>query len=148
LIFEVAPSTIALILTNFVIQRSGNPSVMRLTIMNYQYVYPALDILQPSGYITAANVSEFQALIAGAVNNPENTVTLIDMSRVEFLDSAGLMVLVSAFRMAQSLSKRFSLCSLAPSVRIIFELTQLDRAFEIFEDRKDFEANLRHLVAA
>jgi len=98
--------------------------------------------LQPSGYVTAANVSDFQETLAVAVNSKEHSVFLVDMHQVEFLDSAGLMALVTAFRQAQSLGKRFSLCSLPPSVRIIFELTQLDRAFEIFEDRHSFEAAL------
>jgi anti-anti-sigma regulatory factor len=42
--------------------------------------------------------------------------------------------------LAQSLGKRFSLCSVSPSVRIVFELTQLDGAFEIFENKAMFEA--------
>jgi anti-anti-sigma regulatory factor len=50
------------------------------------------------------------------------------------------MALVSALTLAQQLGKRFSLCSVAPSIRIIFELTQLDRVFEIFDNAVEFEA--------
>ena len=57
------------------------------------------------------------------------------MSQVEALDSAGLMLLVSTLTLAQRLGKRFSLFEISPSVRIIFELTQLDRVFEILEDQ-------------
>ncbi len=105
-------------------------------------------IYEPHGYITAANVSTFQETLTQLVTARKNTIFLIDMHRVEFLDSAGLMTLVAAFRLAQSLGKQFSLCSLAPSVRIIFELTQLDRVFEIFEDRVAFEISLKTTVAA
>lgn len=105
-------------------------------------------IHEPYGYITAANVTTFQETLTQLVTARENTIFLIDMEQVEFLDSAGLMALVAAFRLAQSLGKRFSLCSLAPSVRIIFELTQLDRAFEIFKDRVAFETALNASVAA
>ncbi len=55
------------------------------------------------------------------------------MGQVESIDSAGLMVLVSALSMAQRLNKRLSLCSVSHSVRMIFELTQLDKVFEIFD---------------
>lgn len=99
--------------------------------------------IQPTGYITAANASDFQQSLREIVRSPEHSSFLVDMHQVEFLDSAGLMALVSAFRFAQSLGKQFSFCSLAPSVRIIFEVTQLDKVFEIFATRADFEASLQ-----
>ncbi|NJK50754.1 STAS domain-containing protein [Candidatus Gracilibacteria bacterium] len=102
---------------------------------------------EPSGYITAANVNEFKSELLAAVNSQDYTTFLVDMSRVEFVDSAGLMAIVSAFRQAQSLGRQLSLCSLAPSVRIIFELTQLDRIVEIFEDCSAFIRATEQLVA-
>jgi anti-anti-sigma factor len=67
---------------------------------------------------------------------------LVDMSQVESLDSAGLLALVSTLTLAQQIDKQFALCHVSASIRIIFELTQLDRVFEIFEDRLAFEACL------
>jgi len=109
---------------------------MALTFMNSQ-----LTVIQPSGHVNAANAVEFQQQLTTAVSSGERPV-LVDMHRVESLDSAGLMAVVSAFRLAQSRKQRFSLCCLAPSIRIIFELTQLDEAFEIFESRDAFTATL------
>jgi anti-sigma B factor antagonist len=103
---------------------------------------------QPSGYITAANVNEFKQALLSAVTSQDYSTFLMDMSHVEFLDSAGLMALVSAFRQAQSMGKRFSLCSLAPSVRIIFELTQLDRVLEIFENKEAFDRTIEEQLVA
>jgi anti-anti-sigma factor len=98
-----------------------------------------LTIIQPSGHINAANAEEFQRQLTKAVASEQNAV-LIDMKQVESLDSAGLMALVSALSLAQTLNRSFSLCCVAPSIRIIFELTQLDRAFQIFESRDAFLA--------
>ena len=70
------------------------------------------------------------------------SILLIDMKQVEFLDSAGLMVLISAYRLAIELDRRLSFCSVTPSVRMIFELTQLDKKFEIFENRQAFDLTL------
>lgn len=92
-----------------------------------------LTIIQPSGYINASNAAEFQHQLTKAVASEQNVVVLVDMNQIESLDSAGLMALVSALSLAQTLKRRFSLCSVAPSIRIIFELTQLDSAFEIFD---------------
>jgi anti-anti-sigma regulatory factor len=46
-----------------------------------------------------------------------------------------LIALVTAQRLAQDLNQRLVLCSVAPSIMILFELTQLDRAFEFFANR-------------
>lgn len=96
--------------------------------------------IRPSGYITAANASQFQTELAATVTQKSAANFLIDMHQVEFLDSAGLMALVSALRLSQNLGKRFALCSIPAPVRIVFEVTQLDKAFEIVESREAFAA--------
>ncbi|TVQ45927.1 MAG: anti-sigma factor antagonist [Gloeocapsa sp. DLM2.Bin57] len=98
--------------------------------------------LAPEGYLCAANAAIFQQQLSqslSSVSSPSQKAILVDMSKVEFLDSAGLMCLVSAYRLAKELGKRFSICSLNPSVKMIFELTQLDQSLEIFESPKQFE---------
>lgn len=104
--------------------------------------------LEPSGYVTAANVNQFEQQLTDTIVSDDYCAFLIDMEKVELLDSAGLMALVSAFRLAQQLGKRFGICSVSPSVRMIFELTQLDRIVDIFESRDDFDVKSDRLVAA
>lgn len=97
--------------------------------------------LTPEGYLCAGNVGMFQKQLSESLSSisfRDHRAILIDMSKVEFLDSAGLMCLVSAHRLAKELGKRFSICSLTPSVRMIFELTQLDQSLEIFESTAEF----------
>lgn len=101
---------------------------------------PQITVVQPHGHINASNAVDFQQQLTTAVSSEQPQVLLIDMSQVESLDSAGLMALVSALSLAQGLNHRFSLCCMSASIRIIFELTQLDRVFEIFDNRADFEA--------
>ncbi|MEG3438665.1 STAS domain-containing protein [Pannus brasiliensis CCIBt3594] len=107
-----------------------------------------LALFEPAGYITAANSLDFQEQLTELVNKGEHSIFLVDMSAVEFLDSAGLMVLVTAFRLAGNLGKSFNICSIPPSVKIIFELTQLDRVLSIYRDREEFEASLQPSLAA
>lgn len=111
---------------------------MQATLTN-----PQITILQPNGYVNASNAAEFQSQLLAAISSPNLSILLLDMERVEYIDSAGLMALVSALNMAQRLKRRFSICSVSPSVRMIFELTQLDRAFEIFETRAAFNATIK-----
>jgi anti-sigma B factor antagonist len=59
---------------------------------------------------------------------------VIDLSGVEFLDSAGVGVLVGLFKHARGLGGSARFCGLTPGVRTILELIRLDRIFEIYDD--------------
>jgi len=96
--------------------------------------YPRITLICPQGVLNATNATEFQRELETAVWERHSNL-LVDLEQVESLDSAGLMALVSALKLAQSLGKRFSLCSVSASMKIIFELTQLDRVFEIFDSK-------------
>lgn len=103
---------------------------------------PKITVIRPSGSFNAANAAEFQQYMATVVHQALDNNILVNLEQVESIDSAGLMALVHSLRLAQSLGKRFGLCSVSPSIQIIFELTQLDRAFEIFDSQAKFEAAL------
>jgi anti-sigma B factor antagonist len=115
---------------------------MQTTIASSQ-----ITVIQPQGHLNAANAPEFGRQLTEVVASEQPAIVLVDMEQVETLDSAGLMVLVSALSQAQSQNYQFSICSLSPSIRIVFELTQLDRVFEIFESRATFEAATRSSAA-
>lgn len=92
-------------------------------------------VIQPLGSLHSENVTTFQHQLNAAILSEEHSSLLVDMAQVESIDSDGLMALVAALSTSQRLNKRLSLCSVSHSVRIIFELTQLDRAFEILDGR-------------
>lgn len=93
---------------------------------------------QPQGYLSAANAKDFLQQLTKTVETSENSVILIDMKEVEFMDSAGLMALIEGFRLAQEMKRELSICSVAPPVRMLFEITQLDNVFNIFENQDSF----------
>jgi anti-sigma B factor antagonist len=86
---------------------------------------PQDTVIRPQGHVNSSNVFAFQDQLTKAMMSPGSASLMVDMSEVESLDSAALMSLVSTLSLAQRL------CSLSAPARIIFELTQLDRAFEI-----------------
>ena len=110
--------------------------------MKTDLVQSKVTVVQPQGHLNASNAADFQDRLTNAVFSPENSILLVDMEKVESLDSAGLMALVSALRLSRDLNQRFGLCGILPSIKIMFELTQLDRAFEIFENRAAFQSAL------
>lgn len=57
---------------------------------------------------------------------------LVNMSGVHFIDSTGLSSLVQGMKHCRQEEGDLCLCELQQPVRIIFELTRLDRAFDIY----------------
>jgi anti-sigma B factor antagonist len=57
---------------------------------------------------------------------------VINLANVEFLDSTALSTLVQGMKRARERRGDMRLCGLQQPVRMIFELTRLDRVFEIF----------------
>lgn len=59
---------------------------------------------------------------------------LINLTEVPYMDSAGLGVLVSGLKNANRLSGDLRIWGLQDEVKSIFELTRLNKVFQIFED--------------
>lgn len=75
---------------------------------------------------------QFQAATA---ESPAQVV--VNLEKVDFVDSTGLSTLVQALNHARQLDGDVRLCGLQQPVRIIFELTRLDKVFEIFPTEED-----------
>jgi len=91
-------------------------------------------IFQAQGSLNASNAQDFHKSLMQNIQSELASGLFVDMSQVESLDSAGLISLVSALKHARQLQKRLCLCSVPPAIRIVFELTQLDRAFEMVDE--------------
>ncbi|NEQ39014.1 MAG: STAS domain-containing protein [Okeania sp. SIO3I5] len=59
---------------------------------------------------------------------------IIDMTNVDFIDSSGLSALVVGLKTAREHGYRLVICNLKPTVKLAFEITQLDRVFQIFNN--------------
>lgn len=64
----------------------------------------------------------------------DNAHVVVDLSGVNFLDSAALASLVKGMKRCREFQGDLFLSGLQQPVRIIFELTRLDKAFRIFTD--------------
>ena len=58
--------------------------------------------------------------------------TVVNLSKVHFIDSTGLSFLIKEMKRRRAQNGDLVLCELQQSVRIIFELTRLDRMFQIY----------------
>lgn len=61
---------------------------------------------------------------------------IVDLSNVHFIDSMALAILVRGMKRCRQQQGDLYVCGLQQPVRIIFELTRLDKAFTLFTDRE------------
>jgi len=99
-----------------------------------------ITVIRPLEHLNAATSGEFGRQLMTAISAPGIVAVVVDFAEVTFMDSAGLMALVSGLKQAKKMGRRFSICSVSPGIRMILELSQLDRVFKIFENVDSFEA--------
>src|ERR1700757_3654032 len=59
---------------------------------------------------------------------------VVDLSDVNYIDSAGLAALIEAMQRVEGYGGKFLLTGLQETVRSIFEISRLDQVFQIFPD--------------
>ena len=94
-------------------------------------------LLQPKGHLDAHGGNLFRQQLTKL---SQQSLWIVDLTHVEFIDSAGLMALLTGLKAAAQSNSRLVLSSLSPAVRLIFEITQLDQAFEIIDCHKELVA--------
>ncbi len=98
----------------------------------------SMKVIQPSGILDGVAVNGLRREITDIVEGGTNIV-LVDFQDVTFMNSSGLGALVSTLRVVRSAGAELFLCSLSEQVRMIFELTKMDRVFKMFDSRNEFE---------
>ena len=63
-----------------------------------------------------------------------DTAIIVQLAKVRFIDSSGLGALLSGYKNATAKSGKLVLANLQPQVLSMFELTRLNRVFEIYAD--------------
>jgi len=98
-------------------------------------------IFQPSGILDGTKAKEFQQEISDSLEQ-DTKIILVDFQDVTFMDSSGLGSLVLLLKTVRAAGAQIFLCSLNDQIKILFELTSMDRIFTIFPNRADFEENI------
>ena len=72
----------------------------------------------------------------GAMTEDKPNQVVIDLTKVTYIDSSGLAVLIEGMQNVEAYGGQFALVGLQDSVRPIFEIARLDQVFRIFPDTK------------
>jgi anti-anti-sigma factor len=68
-------------------------------------------------------------------------VLLIDLKDVNFINSSGLGSLVSSMQIVRDVNAKLFVCSINDQVKMLFELTKMDKIFKVYKDKEDFVNN-------
>jgi len=85
------------------------------------------------GEIDAYHSGEVKKFLKDAINETSVSKIVLDMSEVNYIDSAGLGSLVALYKDVRMAEKELVLASLKQTVIRIFEMTRLDRVFKIVQ---------------
>jgi anti-sigma B factor antagonist len=62
---------------------------------------------------------------------------LVNLNGVSYVDSSGLATLVEMLKKTRSYGGKLRISNLEPKVKSLFEITKLEKLFEIFETAED-----------
>ncbi|MBD2257287.1 STAS domain-containing protein [Pseudanabaena sp. FACHB-2040] len=97
--------------------------------------------VEPAGVLDSTHAEAFRKAVDEALSE-EYEIILIDLEKVSFIDSSGLGSLVMVLKKVRAAERKMYICSINDQVRMLFDLTGMDRVFEVFADRAEFEAKV------
>ena len=95
-------------------------------------------IVQPSGILDGISVNQLRREISDLVEKGADIV-LVDFQDVTFMNSSGLGALVSTLKVVRSAGSELFVCSLSDQLKMIFQLTKMNRVFKTFANQDEFE---------
>lgn len=99
---------------------------------------PTIKVITPEGILDGTKAIDFRSQIDRSVKEGAEII-LVDFKDVTFMDSSGLGALVLALKTVRGAGAKMFLCSINEQIKMLFELTSMDRVFQIFKNKEEFE---------
>jgi len=90
-----------------------------------------------NGDVTLYNSPEIRKTLMDALNKKGTNRVVMNMSGVNYIDSAGVASLVEGLKLARTLKSGFALYGLNKHPREVLELTRLIKVFEIYDNETE-----------
>lgn len=94
---------------------------------------PRLVIVDVAGEIDVTSANRIRDTL-GDLTKAVSPQIVVNLARATYIDSSGLGVLMAARRDVQKGGGRLVLCGMSKDVRMVLELTRLNKLFEIYDD--------------
>lgn len=100
-------------------------------------------VIEVEGQVDLYSAPEFKERTAQVIDQRKTRV-IIDLSRVTFMDSTGLGVLIGALKRLRAARAQLLLVVTDYDIERLFELTGLDGTFRVFRSRDEALEDLEH----
>ena len=92
-------------------------------------------ILQLKGDVDLYSSPEVRKKIVTLINK-KNKNLLVNFKDVTYMDSSGVATLVEALQLTNRIKGKLKLFSLGTAIKDVFELSRLDKVFDIYENEQ------------
>ena len=97
---------------------------------------PRINVLALSGRLSVETEGQVQSQLMEAIKQSPNGLVL-DMEAVAFVSSAGLRMLIVAYKSAATSGTKLAMMRPLPEIYKLFKLAALDLTFNVFENEAD-----------
>ena len=94
-----------------------------------------INVVCIEGRLDTTNYGELEAQLTGLTDKNEKII-LMDLSKMEYISSSGLRILLIFLKKLKAVEGRFMLCGMSAEIRDIFEISGFVNIFEIFDDKE------------
>lgn len=98
-------------------------------------------VLTAEGRLDADTAGDVQSQIEGLIDGGENRV-LLDLTKLNYISSAGLRVLLIAAKRLNGANGRFAVCGLSDNVAEVFAVSGFDTIVDVHPDAQSAVAVL------
>lgn len=92
-------------------------------------------VLIPAGRIDSGNARAFESLVTERISAGEHRI-IVDFSRLDFISSSGLRVLLIAAKTLKIHKGAIALCSMKDHIKEVFQISGFDRIIPIRDTRQ------------
>lgn len=94
-------------------------------------------VVVAEGKIEHDNAADFERFVQEVIRQEGDRHVLVDLSRIEYISSAGLRVFLILAKTMQSAKRGFGVCSPTEVVRQAFVVTGFNRIISLYDSRQD-----------
>jgi anti-anti-sigma factor len=92
-------------------------------------------VLLPIGRLDSANARSFESIVMERVGSGEQRM-LVDFSRLDFISSSGMRILLMAAKKLHASQGKLVLCSMPDHIQEVFRISGFDQIIPIRESRE------------
>lgn len=100
------------------------------------HIHNNTQILVLTGRFDAHDIKVFDQWMTANLSR-ETAQVIVNLAEVIFIDSTALSSLVTNMKRCRQMGGDLRICALQPTVRVIFELTRLDKAINLFNSEEE-----------